>query len=433
MRILALIFALLVSAASADESKAIRCDFTSEPEGATVLIDGLRRGAAPLTLYDLLPGRHHVRFELPNYEGVDGFMSLREGGAAQKNAVLRPVKGLLLVTSEPAGCDLTLDGISLGKTPRLVTTLDAKETYRLQLQKPGYQPRQVEVKFNGRVPLVKHETLTVDSGTIEITSEPAGAEVMVNGIVRGKTPLTVREVPKGQATVSLKKNGFEDTVRELSMVAGETQTLFIQLTGIPGTMTLSSVPEGARFYVDDQPEGKGPVTLKGLKPGTYNIRCELAGYATMTKEIVIDNGGSANEEFRLENVMGRIEVRTIPAGVQVLLDGSNLGATKDCGDTDGKSEVFAIENVMKGEHTLTLRCDGYAENVKHPVVEDQKTWTANVRMKRVFVPDVEIVTNSGTHRGVLISNGATGVEVEISPGITRMFPNSEIRKINFLK
>ena len=433
MRTLALIFALFVSSAFAEESKAVRCDFTSEPESAAVLIDGVRRGVTPLTLYDLLPGKHHVRYELPNYEGVDDFLFLREGGVSQKNAVLSPLKGLLLVTSEPSGCDVSLDGLSLGKTPRLVTTLDAKGTYRLLLQKPGYQPRQLEVKFNGRTPLVKNETLIVDSGTIEITSEPAGAEVMVNGIVRGKTPLTVSEVPKGQATVSLKKNGFEDAVRELSMVAGETQTLFIQLTGIPGTMTLSSVPEGARFYVDDKPEGKGPVTLKGLKPGTYNIRCELAGYATMAKAITIDNGGSANEEFKLENVMGRIEVRTIPAGVQILLDGSNLGATKDCGDTDGKSEVFAIENVMKGEHTLTLRCDGYAENVKHPLVEDQKTCTVNVKMKRVFVPDVEIVTNTGTHRGVLISNGAGGVEVEISPGINRMFQSSEIRKINFLK
>lgn len=434
MKKLVCMLALSALAAFAEESKVIRCDFTSQPDGANVRIDGSLRGVTPLTLYDLGPGKHHLRFDLTGYEGVDDFLFLREGGVAQKNAVLSPEKGLLLVTTEPAGCDVSLDGLSFGKTPRLITSLDAKDAHRLLLQKPGYQPRQIEVKFNGRLPLVKHESLIVDSGTIEVTSDPAGAEVTVNGIVRGKTPLTVREVPKGRATVMLKKNGFADASRELSMVAGESQTLFIRLKGIPGTMSLTSVPDGARFYVDDQPQGKAPVTLKGLKPGDYTVRAEKEGYATMTRTVTIDNGGSANEEFRLENVMGRIEVRTRPSGVQVLLDGNNLGATKSAGDDDkDTSEVFAIENVMKGEHVLTLRRDGYAEIVEHPVVEDHATCTLNKKLKRLFVPDVEIVTDTGTYRGVLISNTPVGIEVEVKPGMNNTFLRTSIRKITFLK
>ena len=141
---------------------------------------------------------------------MDDFLFLREGGVAQKNAVLSPEKGLLLVTTEPAGCDVSLDGLSFGKTPRLITSLDAKDAHRLLLQKPGYQPRQIEVKFNGRLPLVKHESLIVDSGTIEVTSDPAGAEVTVNGISRGVTPLKVTGVPKGRAVVKFRLEGFAD-------------------------------------------------------------------------------------------------------------------------------------------------------------------------------------------------------------------------------
>ena len=433
MRGIILSIALAVLAAFAEESKAIRCDFTSQPDGATVIVDGMTRGVTPLTLYDLAPGPRHVRFELSNYEGVDEFMFLREGGAVSKNAVLSPVKGILLLETEPAGCDISLDGVSFGKTPRLITSLDAKGAYRLLVQKPGYQPRTVEVKFNGRIPLVKNESLVIDSGIIEITSEPAGAEVTVNGQPRGLTPTKVDGVPKGRATVEIKKNGFEDESRELSIVAGESQTLFVKLNGLPGTMSLSSIPDGARFYVNDRPEGKGPISLTGLKPGSYTIRVEKEGFATSTKTVSLENGGAIVEEFRLENVMGRIEVRTIPSGVEVFLDGSRIGITKAKGDDGGASEVFAIENVREGEHTLAFRCEGYAEVTKHPVVENRKTQTVTARLKRVFTPNVEITTDSGVHRGILISNTANGVEVEVSLGITRTFPHSEVRKLEFIK
>ena len=139
------------------------------------------------------------------------------------------------------------------------------------------------------------------------------------------------------------------------------------------------------------------------------------------------------EEFRLDNVMGRIEVRTIPSGVEVLLDGSRVGTTKSKGDEVEASDVLAIENVREGEHVLVLRCEGYADATKHPVVENRKTQSVNVRLKRVFTPNVEITTDSGVHRGVLISNTASGVEVEVSLGINRTFPHSEIRKLNFIK
>ena len=433
MRGIILSIALAAFAAFAEESKTIRCDFTSQPEGATVIVDGMVRGVTPLTLYDLAPGPRHVRFELANYEGVDEFMFLREGGAVSKNAVLSPVKGILLLVTEPAGCDISLDGVSFGKTPRLITSLNAKGAYRLLVQKPGYQPRTVEVKFNGRTPLVKNESLVIDSGIIEVTSEPAGAEVTVNGQPRGLTPTKVDGVPKGRATVGIRKNGFEDESRELSIVAGESQTLFVKLNGLPGTMSLSSIPDGARFYVNDRPEGKGPISLTGLKPGSYTIRVEKDGFATATKTVALENGGAIVEEFRLDNVMGRIEVRTNPSGVDVLLDGSRVGTTKSKGDDGDASEVFAIENVREGEHTLVFRREGYADVTRHPVVENRKTQMVNARLKRVFTPNVEITTDSGVHRGVLISNTASGVEVEVSLGISRIFPHSEIRKLNFIK
>jgi hypothetical protein len=97
------------------------------------------------------------------------------------------------------------------------------------------------------------------------------------------------------------------------------------------------------------------------------------------------------------------------------------------------SDVFAIENVMEGEHVLVIRKDGYSEVTRHPKVKNSSTSQARIRLKRIFVPDVEIFTDRGSYRGVLVANNPESVVVEVSLGIQRSFPRSEIRKIEFLK
>ena len=269
---------LAVSSLAADEVRP-RVNITSQPSGATVIIDGMDRGTTPVTLFDLAPGRHHLKYRLAGYVERDRFFNTNEnpGPYIEKNEVLEEEKGILLLKTDPEGCDIQIDGVSVGRTPRLITHLAAKGVYSVKFRKAGYQDQVISVKFEGRKPLVREEKLVLASGTIDISSEPAGAEVMVNGIVKGQTPLRVAEVPRGRATVKFRLDGFADEVRELAINAGDMQTLSIVLKGLPGTLQLTSVPDGARFYVNNEAKGKGPLSIPGLKPGAYSVRAELEG------------------------------------------------------------------------------------------------------------------------------------------------------------
>ena len=226
--------------------------------------------------------------------------------------------------------------------------------------------------------------------------------------------------------------GFEDETRELAINAGDRQTLQIAMKGLPGTLHLTSVPDGARFYVNEVARGKGPVTLTALKPGEYSVRAEMEGYGTLSKTVMIANGASLSEEFRLSNVMGRLEVRTDPVGAKVFLDGHQVGTTKSNDPKAELSDVLSIENVSEGEHTLIVRKDGYSESVRHPKVQKEKTSQANVRLRRIFRPDTEIITARGNYRGVLVSVTPDAVVLEVSMGITRSFSKDEIRRMETL-
>lgn len=432
----AVVSLMLAALAAAVQGQVLstRVDITSQPERATVIVDGRDRGLTPITLFDLAPGRHRVKYRLAGHVECDRYIVVEEGRALQHSNVLEPEKGILLVKSDPAGCEILIDGVSSGVTPRLITSLNAKDACRLTLRKAGYRDSTFNIRFDGRKPLVLDESLVLDSGMITVMSDPPGAEVTVNGIVRGKAPVTVTDVPKGRATVKLSLAGFRDEVVPDVMVnAGDRQTISRIMHGLPGTLTLVSLPEGARFYVNDEFRGKSPVVIPGLDAGEYTVRAELEGYGTETRKITVERGSTPREEFRLSNTMGRIEIVTSPPGAQVVFDSRNLGTTR-ADDADAEfSNVLAVENVMEGDHQLLVRKEGYAERVLHPKVQSSKTTPVRVRLKRVFKPDFEIVTDYGTYRGVLISNTPDYITIEWRLGVQKSFPRADIRKYGFIE
>lgn len=427
-----LLAALAALAAVSATAATAFVEFTSQPSGASVYVDGERRGTTPLQLADLATAAsHRVRIELKDYETVEEFVQVDDGAAIRRDYSMQPVKGLLLVTSDPEGADVSQNGYSLGPTPRLITNLNAKDFHTLVLKKTGYQDSKLAIKFDGRRPLVQNVKLVLDSGVIEIKSEPAGAEATVNGITCGVTPTVAKEVRKGRVTVELRKPGYKPETRELSVSAGDEQQLFVRLEALPGSLRLSSVPAGARFYLDDLPLPSGDTCVASdLKPGTYKVRAELKGYGTMERSVKIANGQEAVEEFRLENVMGSLEFKTSPVGATVWVDGRKRGTSVSADPNAETSDVLVIRDLLEGDHEVKIEKDGFAPWTRHIVVKSSEAVQTRVRLKKIFLPDIRITTTSGeVIEGILVRNDPSVVIVEVSFGTNRPIPRDSVRNM----
>jgi len=428
---IASIFAFLavLSAAAADQ-EFIRLDITSQPSEATVAIDGEVRGVTPLTLLDIAPGKCLVTVSAPGYRTYDEFVVLQKGTYTQKNYELRPEKGLLLVRTDPEGCDVSYNGLSLGTTPLLITSFAAGSSYQLTLSQNGYGKKTVNVNLDGRRPKVLDETLTLDSGILDIVSDPVGAEVIVNGVTKGKSPLKVERVPRGIATITLKMEGYEDLTREVKITAGDHQNLSVRLKGRPTRLSVVSIPERARIYVDDQFQGRSPVNVS-LEGGSHRVRAELPGYAPMSRTVDIPNGGNVTEEFRLKSVLGRLEITTTPVGAEVWVDNKKRGITKGAREGAQTSLPFAVEELLDGEHQVVVKMKGYEEASKHFEVLPSKTTELRVKMKRVFTPDIEITTVNGTvKRGQLLEQTALGsYRIETRPGLEEVIDSEDVKSV----
>jgi len=404
-----------------------RFDVTVQPEGAQVFIDGKLRGAAPLQLFDVSAGRHLVHVQAPGHLAADEFVTIKDGEFVQKNWALVREKALLLLRTNPAGAEVRCNGVALGVTPLLSTTLNAGESYTFELLLNGYRPKRIDVRIDSRAPIVRDEELVLDSGVVKCVTEPSGAMVLVNGVERGVTPLVADRIPKGLAMITFRLAGYREESRELRLAAGERRNLDIKLAPKPASLKVISTPEGARVFVDGSYQGKTPVTVSSLKPGKRELKLELSGYATAVKTIDAANGADLTEVVPMESVQGRLQVVTIPGGAKISIDGHAVGTTKARPGAK-RSDVLLLNDISAGEHSLVAHLDGYQDVSRRIKVSPKQSLEVNIRMPRVFSPDTEVETTHGTYRGVLVSASPEGLTLEIRPGITQTIPQGEIRR-----
>ena len=244
--------------------------------------------------------------------------SAKSRNAKKKVAPAAPmiIPGQMAVDSTPQGAQAQVDGrtdSSYG-TPFTLTNLQPGQ-HTITVSKPGYSTdtRTVTVTSGNRATVVVH--LSQLMATLVVTSEPAGANVYVDGRdTRTKTPAQV-SVDKGQHVVLVRKMGYIDETMSSQFVLGQTfnfaPTLralgnadnirtvgkMSKLFGGKGvqqgqtTVSIHTQPKGAQVAINQHIMEKNSPLDVALDPGNYVIDITLTGYAPVHKVITADKGG----------------------------------------------------------------------------------------------------------------------------------------------
>jgi serine/threonine-protein kinase len=125
----------------------------------------------------------------------------------------------------------------------------------------------------------------------------------------------------------------------------------------PGVLEITSDPPGAAIWLDgDRRSERTPATLRDLPVGaTYTVKLTADGFAPGTTQVrLTEDEPTATIEETLERPSAAdfavINVRTVPAGATILLDGE---ATEQV-------TPATIPQILPGvEHTLALALEGY--------------------------------------------------------------------------
>jgi serine/threonine-protein kinase len=182
----------------------------------------------PCSFNNLTPDRYSLEVKKDGYQSVQTALQVREGGVADQKLALESLAKGLYISSDPAGADVFINGAKQsGQTP--VTLPLAAGQYNLVLRLQGFDPYVggVQVKDNVQTQLSTklNPRSTSRIAWAQVRTEPAGAEILIDGNSSGKfTPARV-ELPAGMHTVTLKLGGFQTAKRTVSATEGGTVTI----------------------------------------------------------------------------------------------------------------------------------------------------------------------------------------------------------------
>lgn len=399
----------------------------TDPAGSAVYCDGKSYGNSPALLKGLMPGSHIVAAEKDGYRTERKQINVTEGERSTVNMKLKQVSALVIIQTDPAGAEVEIDGVARGKTPLLLTSL-APGKYRVKLQVPGFQAKEVELNAPNRTPVKLSISLNSDSATLTIKSTPSDAAVTLNGIAKGRTPVTIDRITAGNVTLEIKADGCTPYKQILTLGAGQDEDITAVLKAIPATLKVVSIPDKARIYVDNQFKGETPLTIEDLPPGDYRVRAEVRGHDISARNVSIARAQEITEEFRLTKNAGTLQVSTEPAGVKVFVDGEELGITEANDDaSDRVSEPLTISLVGIGEHKVQLMRTGYFKKELDITVEKNQTATVHQKLKRMFIKNYTVRTRDATYEGMLLGKTLIGgIKIEIRPGIVKNLDPGDI-------
>ena len=230
------------------------------------------------------------------------------------------------ITSDPAGSVVSIDGAALGITP--LTTTIAAGTHELRVGDEA--PQSIRAEAGGsstlHVVLATGTTAAAPTGSVEITTEPQGAAITVDGVSRGVSPVRVADLPPGTHAVTLARAG-RLLRRSVTVRAGASTALVVAMerdaTG-SGWLTVTS-PVPAQIYADGTLIGRTDTPRTMLTPGRHQL--VLVNEAlNFRDERTVEVGPGRTVALELEAVNGAININAQP-WASVWIDGTAVGET----------------------------------------------------------------------------------------------------------
>jgi hypothetical protein len=206
----------------------------SVPSQATATLDASSSQITPCTFGNIPPGSHTLQVGKSGYQTWSTVISVSAGKNTHVSAFLSaitPDTGSIYATTVPQGASVYVDGVYYGPSPQIASGL-AVGTHQVRLSLDGFQDwvGQVEV-MAGKTTTISR-TLPVSptipptpvpgTGTLTVASNPAGAQVYLDNVYLGITPITLPSVTGGTHQLLIRLSGYNDWQATVQVAAGQT-------------------------------------------------------------------------------------------------------------------------------------------------------------------------------------------------------------------
>jgi formylglycine-generating enzyme required for sulfatase activity len=200
--------------------------------------------------------------------------------------------------------------------------------YEVTVQVSGYRPMVSEVNVDDQDRQILELTPLPLPGEISFNSQPAEAEVLLDGEPLGHTPLPAQLLEAGNYQVEFHAPRYLPLSQPL-VVTGRTiaQQVDIALAPAWAEASIDSEPTGASIFLGEELLGITPAVVEILQ-GEQQITLRKDGYADWSVELEITAGQAVDLGLaELTPASGLLYLASTPSGANVTVDGEFRGQT----------------------------------------------------------------------------------------------------------
>ncbi|HEV2112916.1 MAG TPA: PEGA domain-containing protein, partial [Terriglobales bacterium] len=220
---------------SAPEAATGELVVNSIPDGAQVQIDGRSDPTwhTPFTAPSLAAGSHTVAFTLAGYVRTSRTVQVSAGRQAVLATKLTPQTAMTEINSDPAGAAISVDGSITGKLTPAQLAL-APGDHSIVLKKEGFSDLTTSVHLTEGQAYHYSETLEPvarpsgmnkfkklfggsDKVAVKIQTNPAGAEISIDGTDQSKSTPAKLSLEPGTHTLALQRKGYKPLSKAITV------------------------------------------------------------------------------------------------------------------------------------------------------------------------------------------------------------------------
>ncbi len=264
-----------------------------------------------------------IRMQTPNERSPSA------NGSAAKVSVALAVS--------PPHAVVKLDGLELGPMDdngKLNFSLPEGdfEGHFVEVSAPGYHPLKQPVSAFLGAPEA-YVSLMRQPYEMRVNTNPPDAQVLIDGELRGASPLTLMMDPTTEPVVVVRRPGYtEHRERVTAPKDGGPLALDYELVPAGQIVSISTDPPNAMIRIDGELKGATPLRIE-LDPSYLGRRVEIAasmdGYDNSRMQVALPElggGDVVSAALALKRTLARVNVYTDPPGGRVVVAGKDLGS-----------------------------------------------------------------------------------------------------------
>ena len=281
-------------------------------------------------------------------------------------------RAVLIVTEPQAGSIRITDGFFNYRLGERYLMLPGE--YEFEALLTGYHPLRQRFTVGSEPDQDFSYELRKLPGILAITTAPdVPAEVFVDQVAVGTTPLVLEEIEPGLHDIALVTDRYLTWETEVTIEGRRVeQSVSATLEPAWAEVTLSSSPDGANILVDDKILGVTPATVEVLQ-GERTLALSKPGYKQWQSALSVEAGiDQALDEVMLVKSDGTVSITTTPAGANVTINERY----------QGQSPLSVVLPPGQAYQVLLTRA-GYEPETRRINVEPEQDVALNVNLDPV--------------------------------------------------